>query len=193
MIARGAASIILAGALALGMTGCGFVTPQATLIQYQPSDGVQTDLGDIHVRNAVAVSEDGTDASLLTTVINSGDDDAVVTFQFVNASGEKTDIDLEVAARSKVSVGNTGEDQIALRGLSVPVGALLPVFVYAKTPTGAYLDGAEGVELLVPTLSTTNAEYTGLEPTAEPTPLPSGIPTVSPTDEPLDEESTTED
>ena len=192
MIARGAASIILAGALALGMTGCGFVTPQATLIQYQPSDGVQTDLGDIKVRNAVAVSEDGTDASLLTTVLNTGDDDAVVTFQFVNAKGEKTNIDLEVAARSKVSVGNTGEDQIALRGLSVPVGALLPVFVYAKSASGSYLEGAEGVELLVPTLSTTNAEYTGLEPTAEPT--PTGTPTIAPTDEqPLEEESTTED
>ena len=180
MIARGAASLILVGALALGVTGCGFVTPQATLIQYQPSDGVQTDVGDIKVRNAIAISEDGVDASLVMTVLNTGADNATVTFQFVNADGEKTNVDVDVAARSRVSVGNTGEDQVSMRGISVALGGLLPVYVYAK--------GAEGSQLLVPVLSSENAEYTGLEPTAEPT--PTGIPTVSPTDVPLDEETT---
>lgn len=179
MIARGAASFILVGALALGVTGCGFVTPQATLIQYQPSDGVQTNVGDIKVRNAIAISEDGVDASLVMTLLNTGTSDSTVTFQFVNAKGEKTNIDVDVAARSKVSVGNTGEDQVALRGISVAVGGLLPVYIYAK--------GSEGSQLLVPVLSSENAEYTGLEPTAEPT--PTGIPTIAPTDEPLDEDT----
>lgn len=168
MIARGAASIILAGALALGMSGCGFFAPQATLIQYAPSDGVEGDVGDIKVRNAVALSEDGTDASLIMTIINSGTSNADVNFQYVDAAGKTITATVSVAGNTNLSVGNTGEAQLVLSGLDVELGSLLPVYLQYGSE--------EGQELLVPVIPAEHSEYTGLTPTPLPTLSPTGTP-----------------
>lgn len=164
MIARGAASLILAGALALGMTGCGFVVPQATLIHYAPSDGAQTNVGDIKVRNAIAISEDGKDASLVMTVINSGSSAITVDFQYTDATGTSITESVPVPARGSVSLGNAGEKQLVLSGIDVVLGSTIPVYVqYGKVG---------GAEILVPVLSPENsAEYDGLKPTPLPTPV----------------------
>jgi len=168
VIARGAASIILAGALALGMSGCGFFAPQATLIQYAPSDGVEGDVGDIKVRNAVALSEDGTDASLIMTIINSGTSNADVNFQYVDAAGKTITATVSVAGNTNLSVGNTGEAQLVLSGLDVELGSLLPVYLQYGSE--------EGQELLVPVIPAEHSEYTGLTPTPLPTLSPTGTP-----------------
>jgi len=168
VIARGAASIILAGALALGMSGCGFFAPQATLIQYAPSDGVEGNVGDIKIRNAVALSEDGTDASLIMSVINVGTSNANVDFQYVDAAGKTVTATVSVAGNSTLSVGNTGEDQLVLTGLDIDLGSLFPVYVQYGTE--------EGQELLVPVIPAEHSEYTGLTPTPLPTLSPTGTP-----------------
>jgi len=174
VIARGAASIILAGALALGMSGCGFFAPQATLIQYAPSDGVEGDVGDIKVRNAVALSEDGTDASLIMTIINSGTSNADVNFQYVDAAGKTITATVSVAGNTNLSVGNTGEEQLVLSGLDIELGSLLPVYLQYGSE--------EGQELLVPVIPAEHSEYTGLTPTPLPTLSPTGTP--APTETP---------
>ena len=173
MIARGAASIILAGALALGMTGCGFLTPQATLIEYAPSDGVQTNVGDIKVRNAVAISdEEGVDASLIMSIVNPTSEDVALELQYKDSTGKAMTATVEVPANSTLSLGNTGEEQLVFRGVQLTEGSLFPVYLQY----GAF----EGSQLLVPVLPSDHAEYDGLHPT----PAPTLEPTLEPTETP---------
>ena len=74
VLARSAASIILAGAVLIGTSGCVFITKQATLIQYDPSDGIGASVGNVEVRNALGIAgEDGDAISLMITLINTGD------------------------------------------------------------------------------------------------------------------------
>ena len=55
----------------MGTTGCTFIAQQATLIQYDPSDGIGTQVGNVAVRNAIAlINEDGHAVSLMVTLVN---------------------------------------------------------------------------------------------------------------------------
>lgn len=156
VFARGAASVILAGALALGMSGCVFITPKATLIEYSPSDGVGTSVGDVDVRNAVAlVGEDGDTVSLMITFVNTGSKAAQVNLQF-ESDGEKTTITKSITRNSVESFGTTPDEaQIIIEAPGVSAGGLLPVYVQ-------YGDH-EGKELLVPVLEATG-DYAALAP-----------------------------
>ena len=77
--------MILASALVFGTTGCTFITSQATLNQYDPSDGISGRVGDLQLRNVLAIEgEDGKAVSLLLTVVNSGGPHSL-TIQYVDA------------------------------------------------------------------------------------------------------------
>ena len=168
-LARAAASVILAGALIVGTAGCTFVSRQATLIQYDPSDGVGANVGNVQVRNVIGlIGEDGA-ISLLITMANRGADAANVNFQF-ESGGEKTTVTKRVEGGKTVSFGNyEGEDQILVIDSGVPAGALLPVYVQ-------YGDN-EGTQMMVPVLEAVG-DYAGLEPVL-PTPTPTPTPTVA--------------
>ena len=156
--ARAAASVVLAGALLVGTTGCTFIATQATLIQYDPSDGVGVDIGDVQVRNVIAlINEDGHAISLLVTMVNSGSDIANVSLQY-HSGGEKTTITKSVRANSVASYGNTPDDtQIIILNPGVEAGQLFPVYFQ-------YGDH-EGKQLLVPVMNAdNNPEYADLLP-----------------------------
>lgn len=175
-LARAAASVILAGALLVGTAGCTFISTQATLIEYDPSDGVGANIGNVQVRNVIGlINEDGDAISLLVTIVNSGTESAKVALQF-DADGEKTTVEKTVPAGETVSFGNfTGEPQILVENADVAAGALLPVYVQ-------YGDH-EGVQMLVPVLEAVG-DYEGLAPRVAPTPTPT--PTVEPTPAPTE-------
>ena len=154
MIARRAASVLIAGALALGMTGCSFIATQATLIPYQPSDGVAATAGEIEVHNAIALSADGTDVAMVLNIVNNGAP-AIVTFQYTDATGEKQDATV-YADSGLSSIGAEGDDQLIFSNVGVTVGSLLPVYVVDPGEAG------EGV--LVPVLDGTLPEYAPLLP-----------------------------
>lgn len=158
VFARGAASIVLAGALALGMSGCVFITPQATLIRYDPTDGVAATLGDIDVRNVVGIiNEDGHAISLMITIINSGTSDHILDIQYTSG-GEKTTVSKIVKAGKTVSFGTSPDDeQIVVLNPDVPAGGLLPVYLQWGKETGK--------EILVPVLDATG-DYATLAPPA---------------------------
>ena len=78
MKARLAASAALALGLALGASGCSMVTYQATTEHYDASDGVSLNVGELKVRNALVVSEDGVDGNLVMSVVNTGEDDVTL-------------------------------------------------------------------------------------------------------------------
>lgn len=171
VFARGAASLILAGALALGTSGCVFITPAATLIPYSPSDGIGASVGDIDLRNVVGIINESGDAiSLMVTLVNNSSTDATVSMQF-ESGGEKTTIEAPISGRTTVSFGTVPDgEQIVILDPSVPAGALLPVYVqYGNN---------EGKELLVPVLEAIG-DYAELGPVPAPTATPTPTPTAA--------------
>ena len=165
MKARRAASIALAGALLLGTSGCTLFAVQGTLVHYEPSDGVGTQVGDLKFRNIIGLSDDGKDVALVFTVINTGDNAEKVSVQFTDGDGDKQDVTFTIKGHESLGIGAEGEDDLVLRGADTTVGGLLPVYLqYADEP---------GQQVLVPVLDGSTAAYSDL--------LPSPLPSVTPT------------
>jgi hypothetical protein len=153
--ARLAASAALALGLALGASGCSMVTYQATTEHYDASDGVSLNVGELKVRNALVVSEDGVDGNLVMSVVNTGEDDVTLGVQ-VGDGGEVTEIDVE--AGQTVSLG-ADEEPVLLEGLDAEVGGLVSLYFQ-------YGD-VEGVEQPVPVLDSRLPEYADLAPSGD--------------------------
>ena len=124
----------------MGTTGCSFIATQATLIRYEPSDGVGVDIGNVQVRNVIAlISTDGRAVSLLITFVNSGDHNANITVQY-ESGGEKTEIIKSIVAHSVKSYGNTPDEaQIIILNPGVEAGGLLPVYLQYGDHVGKQL------------------------------------------------------
>ena len=173
MRARVAATAVLATGLLLGSTGCAFISPQATLLPYDPSDGVSATVGDIKVRNAMAITEDGGNVNLVMVVLNSGTESAVVQFEYdFEGTSDSSNIAV-VGAGESISFGNTGQPQFVLENADVELGTLMPVFVQYGEETGA--------TMLVPVLDNTLQGYEDLLPS--PVPTPTGTSTAAPVTE----------
>ena len=149
--------MILAGALLTGTSGCAFMAQQATLIHYDPSDGIGTTVGDVDVRNVIAIaSDDGKAFSLLVTFINKSSKIVNVNLQYVSGTG-KTAITKSVRSNDTASFGNAvGQPQIIILNPGVKPGALYPVYFQ--------VGDAPGKELLVPVLDASLPQYKDLKP-----------------------------
>ena len=151
MKSRVAASIALAAALLMGTTGCTFWANIATQDDYDPSDGVGAEVGELAIRNALLIGETGDELNLVMTVASSADVDRRLTVQW-EADGERETEAVVVAAGDRTRVGGPeDETQIVIAGSGAAIGGLVPVFF-------AY-NGAEGVEVLVPVLDGSLPEY----------------------------------
>ena len=86
---RAGAGLTLGAAL-LAVSGCGYIYTQPTTLHYAASDGVHSTInGNIELRNIRVVSHGkGAEGRVLGTVLNKGNNDATVTFNF--PSGAKT-------------------------------------------------------------------------------------------------------
>jgi len=166
------ASVVLAGALVLGTSGCTLAAVTGTLVHYQPSDGVAANVGDIKVRNLLGLSDNGEDVALVMTIVNSGDTDASVDFQYEDSSGTKSTITIVVNAHSSVHIGGGGDNGVAiLRDAGATVGGLIPIYVqYGEE---------QGQQVQVPVLDGQTEAYADLLPA----PLPSV--TATPTEAPV--------
>jgi hypothetical protein len=155
----------------VGTAGCAFITPQETKNIVETSDGVNATVGDVHVRNATLISDDGTLASMLVSFVNVGDDSQKLTVQYEDgATGERVSQQVTIPGESVItSFGGDGGEQILLNNVSKP-GSIFPVYFQAGD--------AEGKQVLVPVLNTSLPEYDGLAPT--PTPTPTSTPTQTP-------------
>jgi hypothetical protein len=174
--ARVAASAGLTALVAIALAGCNFITPQATLVPYESSDGVSGRIGDVDVLNAVVLSDDGVSGNLVFSALNSSDDDVELAVQF-ESDGEKVTIELDVEAGSTGQFGFGEGGQVFLADIGTKPGGLLPVYFQ-------YGD-AQGRQLLVPVLDGAQAEYSSLLPTPTPTPTPTPVePEATPTPTP---------
>lgn len=135
------ASVALGAAVTLGATGCNMIAPQATTIQYSPSEGVSVPAsGPLTVRNALLVAnEDGSAANLLAAVVNDTDEAATL-----NVEIGGTTQTVSVPARTAISLGFDGEEPLLFENAD----ALPGTTVAAAVQSG---DGS-GVEVHLPVL-----------------------------------------
>ncbi len=173
-------SAALAGALLLGTTGCTFVAEIATLEEYDPSDGVGATIGDVQVRNMLAITEDGTRAALVFSGNNTGQDDVQLSVSLTEGGASAQRVSLPAGELTPVGSGTT---QLVLEGLDVVPGSLLPDYVQYGSEPGRLLN--------VPVLDAALEEYAALLPSPTPTPTPAPTPTPTPT-APADPNATAE-
>ena len=167
MRARTMATVVVAAGILLGTSGCNLFAPQATTIHYDASDGVSGNLGDLAIRNAMLITDDGENANLVVHVVNGGDDDIELLVQY-DGAGEKVDKTVTIDANATTEFGIPGGESVAVESLNASAGSLFPVFFQYGDLTG--------IELLVPVLDGSLPEYSTLVPT------PAPVPTVTPTE-----------
>lgn len=143
-------------ALAIGLTGCNMLTPQATTNEYNPGDGLNGETGDIAFRNVLLVvdAEDPSRGSLNVTFINESDSTQQISVQV-------GDQQVQIPLQPGVSVFGYQDNQIVL-----PVDEPL----VGSTLSGAFaVDGGDSVTLDIQVFSTEAIGYEDLGPTPEPT------------------------
>jgi hypothetical protein len=173
-------SVAVAATIALGATGCEFISPAQTKEIKQITDGVNVTTGKIDVRNALIISDGGDDARFVGTLINNSATGRTVTIEVGDSSDTvrvpaNTHVDLAAPAGSSSSAessvqtgaetqGTTAgtSDDVVFTGADITPGSL--VKVYFSYP------GAEGVSASVPVLTSSQEEYQTLAPTPTPTP-----------------------
>lgn len=168
MKARIAASVVLAVGVALATAGCNLVAPQATRAIYDPSDGVGATVGDLDIRNAMIISEDGEVGTLVVSLINDTDETLSVEVQYDASTGRTSDTVDAVPGRTEIRPDST--ESVLMEGLDTLPGSLFPVYFQYGSE--------EGAELLVPILRNDLEAYATL------TPAPSATPTLTPTPDP---------
>ncbi|WP_157157062.1 MULTISPECIES: hypothetical protein [unclassified Diaminobutyricimonas] len=115
----------LAGAFALGLSGCSYVTPQATTVEYSASDGVNGTVGDVQISNLLALSEDGADVALVGRLMNNGDSNAQVKI----ASVDFPEISTTVSVPEGEYVDLGADESFILEDIDGEVGGDLHLFV----------------------------------------------------------------
>lgn len=134
----------------LGTTGCTFSAEIATQKDYDPSDGVSTEFGELAVYNAMLIGEDPEALNLVMTVFNPTDSVRRVEVQWF-VDGERVTESIFAEASGLTSVGGPDQPTVIVTGLDTAIGGLAPL--YFSTNTGSVS------ELLVPTLRGDLEEY----------------------------------
>jgi hypothetical protein len=169
--ARTMATVVVAAGILLGTSGCNLYAPQATTNQYDASDGVSGDVGDLAVRNAILFTDDGENANLLVHIVNSSADDIDLVVQY-EGDDERVTTEVTVAGNSTTEVGVDGGETVLVESPNATAGSLLPVFFQYGDLTGT--------ELLVPVLDGSLEAYSDLVPTGTPTPARTSEPVETP-------------
>lgn len=161
MRGRIAASIVLAAAIVLGTAGCNLLAPQATAKYYNGGAGAGGTVGDIDVRNAILVSDDGASANLLVTLVNQDTKSHRVQIQSTTG-GDSTNAFVTVEPGATRVVGTTDDEAVVFNNIDAKPGSLHKVFFQYGTGTG--------LQLLVPVLTSALPTYSTLTPTPVATP-----------------------
>ena len=158
--ARVLVSVAVAATIALGATGCEFLSPSRTQEIRQITDGVDVSTGTIDVRNALLISDSGKDARFIGTLVNTGNDERTVTLEV-----DGVDQTVVVPANDTTVLADDGQhDTVDFDDVSAEPGSLVKMYF-------SY-DGAEGASATVPVLTSAQEQYETLAPTPTPTSTP---------------------
>jgi len=167
--ARAAASLILVVVAAAVLAGCSLWMQPETQVPYDPSDGINANIGEVELRDVLVVTKDGEEGNLVMTALNKSGNAISLTLQY-ETDGTKHNVTIDLAANSTTMFGSGDAGQFLLEDIGTPPGGLLPLYVqYGDVP---------GQQLQVPAVNGTLPPYESLLPT--PTPTPTATPTPSP-------------
>lgn len=175
--ARVLVSVAVAASIALGATGCEFMSPAHTKEIKQITDGVNVSTGSVDIRNALLISDNGDAARFLATLVNTSSDEDVTLS--IEVGGDTQTV--EVPANSRLDLANptdpTSDDSTqqgaSEQGSQVATGREV-LFDQADAAPGSLAkvyfsySGAEGVSATVPVLTSSLEEYQTLAPTPTP-------------------------
>lgn len=145
----------------LSVTGCAYITPAQTSIQYSASDGTRTDLGPLQLRNMLLIS-DGEDkpGRVIGAVYNTSGKDMKLTIK--GASGSQAQVPVK---KNSYVLLNDSTDAATLSTTGGKPGSLVEVTIRED---GTNLES----KFKMPVLDGTIADYKTYLPT--PTPTSSG-------------------
>lgn len=151
---RIAASLALAAALTLGMSGCSLIAHNATGVEYAPSDGVQVTSEGVALRNIMLVADEaGENFNLVFTSVNNTGAPAQVSLNMKSESADAT-LDFEAPAGT-TSFGNPETDDELL------VTALDGLQAGQTVKTYFTINGTGDLVEFIPLLDGTLKEYQG--------------------------------
>ncbi|MET0813224.1 MAG: DNA modification methylase [Microbacterium sp.] len=132
------ASIAVGAAVLLGTSGCTFMTPQSTGIQYSAAEGVNVYAsGPLQVRNAfIVANEDGSEGNFVAAIVNDTDERHTLTVS-IGPEGDTIDLRIPVPANSVLSLGSDETDPILVEGVTMLPGADIPGFFTSGDEEGA--------------------------------------------------------
>jgi len=148
------ASAAISALVVLGATGCTFISPQSTKIEYSPSDGVNVPDSDgpLDVRNVfIVATEDGSVGNLVAAIVNPTDTRSTLTITLPGIDP----FTVTVPAGGTVSLG-ADEEPLRIVGLDTKPGATAEVHFQSG-------DGI-GTKTEVPVLDGTLPYYADLVP-----------------------------
>jgi hypothetical protein len=177
------ASVAVAAAVALGATGCEFMTSADTTNIKDITDGVNVNVGKLNVRNALLIAnKSGSNARFVATVVNQTSSPEQLTIQAKDSSLHQQSI--EVPANSTLDLAHDKTvDEVVFRGVHVTPGDLTKV--YFSYPA------VSGTSVKVPVLTGAMAEYATLVPTPVPAQTLHATPGATDTATPSDTASST--
>ncbi len=151
-VARIAGAAALAVAALLGTSACSLVAPVATMIQYDPADGIGTNLGDVKIRDVQALADEDGSISLYFYVVNGGAEQARLNVS-LGAGGADGSAAISLEPGLGSTVGGPGDDFsiVVSDPTDARLGGLYPVYFQVGQ--------AEGQELLVPVLDATDRPF----------------------------------
>ncbi|MFB9376006.1 hypothetical protein ACFFKU_16160 [Kineococcus gynurae] len=178
-----AVPLLLAVAGTFGLSSCAVFSPPTVLKPYDPSDGLQGNLGDVDVRNALIVSSGVDQPGVVSvTLVNTGEEAATVTVASDVASGSAPSAQFDVPAGGVLRVGDPeaatstateGSTEAAATeaaaGQTLPGWLQLPQVpdVPGQTTPLTFSAGGDEITLAVPIVLPC-FEYSELLPTAAP-------------------------
>lgn len=142
---RALATALVASSVLLGTAGCGLFLETETLRPYHPSDGIGVSVGDLHILNALIITNDSGDAALVASVVNDGDSLELVN---VEVRGE-TPLATKVGAYPGITkIGIADGNPIVFYGADVVAGQYVDVYFQYGSNDGKLisvpvLDGTE--------------------------------------------------
>ncbi|HET8927516.1 MAG TPA: DNA modification methylase [Microbacterium sp.] len=157
MKSRLLASVAVGAAVALGLTGCTFITPQSTEIEYSAGDGVNVvGSAPLEVRNVIVVANpEGTAGNLIAAIVNPTDQPQTLRMEVGEAQTPAT---VRVPANSVVSLGAQGEPPLELDDFSGAPGTNVEIYFQSGD--------VNGVSTAVPIVDGTLSYYADLAPSA---------------------------
>ncbi len=152
---RALATAVVASTLLLGTAGCGALVETATLKPYHPSDGMGVTTGDLHIRNALVVTNEAGDAALVGSIINDGTSLELVNVEIRGTTTLSTQVG---AYPGLTKIGIADDNPIVFYGAGVVPGQYVDVYFQY----GSF----DGELLSLPVLDGTEVAYAPYVPEA---------------------------